>query len=156
MTIKRQDLVDAVDTRLKTILTTAGYRTNIGANVFQWREFAAISPSELPCIVFADRSETPELVNAGRNSTQKRTLTIEYEIIYTGTESKTIMTNLRKGQADIEDAIRTDVKFGNLALWTKPAGTQLGLTDQNTEDMTGILTGSFEIVYQTGFWNSEA
>ena len=49
----RQQVVDAVDTRLRTILTTGGYETNIGAAV-KWWEPADIDPDVLPVICCRD------------------------------------------------------------------------------------------------------
>src|SRR3990170_6560821 len=59
---KRQQIVSALDTRLKTILTTGGYETNLGNNVKWWRqEPFADTESGISC---EDSEAAPEWLGA--------------------------------------------------------------------------------------------
>ena len=51
----RQTLIDNIKTQLQTITTGNGYETNLGSNVFEWRE-TPLQQSELPGIVIRDPS----------------------------------------------------------------------------------------------------
>ena len=159
MSIIRQDIFDAVQSRFQGIQIVSGYRTDYGLNVYKWRETSQVTPDEMPCILIADTSEEPELFGAGRACSEKRSLTVEYFLMTDGTDTNSITTSLRKAQADIEDAIRADTSWGNLARWTVPKGNQLGfppIKEQGLSDLVGVISSSFEIEYRTAYFNPES
>jgi hypothetical protein len=103
----RQRLVDAIDTRFKTILTTNGYKTNIGAHVFWWKE-SPMQIQDLPGMNCRDKSPAKEL-GCG---VEDNILPIEIEATVSGSMTP---TDLRKILADIETAIGVDETWGGLA-----------------------------------------
>jgi len=155
MAILRQSIFDEVESRFKTITIANGYRTDLGNHVLKWREVSTITVPELPAVSIGDTQEEPEIANVTRTAAHKRTLTITYSLLNTGTDTESIITYIRKMQADIEDAIREDDKWNGNALWTRPKGNQMGFDDKPTSSLVGILTGSFEIIYLTELFNSE-
>ena len=113
MAIKRQQIVDAVATRLGTILTTAGYHTNLGSNVFEWKG-TKFEAREMPGIDVRDtvdeidhRSiDTPTNVDTHR-------LTVMLSLAVDGSTST---DSVREMIADVYKAIGTDPTFGALAI----------------------------------------
>lgn len=143
----RQKLVEAVDARLKTILTTGGYETNIGANVFWWR--ARLDPNSLPAIACRDRQHQ-EVATAGA---WRRTLMIDMEIYLAPASAPD--TVMRQALADIETAIGSDVTFGGLAEDTQYIeGEHMSLDDhENVIVASGFFVA---IEYTTEPWNPRA
>jgi hypothetical protein len=153
--VLRQSIFDAVLARFQTITTGNGYKTNIGNKVFKWREFATITVPEMPCVVIGDTKEDSILVTITRNSAQRRTLTITFSLLATGASPEAIAIELRKALSDIDQAIRSDVKWSNTALMTKPGPNELAFSESPMSDLVGALTGTFDIDYQTEYFNSE-
>ena len=52
---RRNQVVTAVVDRLKTVLVTDGYQTNLGNNVFRWRT-TPLGPNEVPGCIVRDTS----------------------------------------------------------------------------------------------------
>jgi len=104
----RQQIITAIDTRLKTILTSNGYETNAGQNVFAWRD-SALALEELEAILYKDRTEarTPGV------GIYEITLPLEIQIIATSP------AQVRKILADLEVAVMSDETWGGLALNTE-------------------------------------
>ena len=97
----RQLVVTALDTLLKTIKTTAGYQTNLGSNVFWWRD-TPLQASELPGVVCRDMNDT--IVRAiGQH---EHSLTIEVIVSVNSSDSGATM---RLAISDIIKALGTNV-----------------------------------------------
>ena len=108
---KRQRIVDVLDTRLKTILTSKGYKTNLGNNVFRWRDMDAnpFDPdTELPGINYADSDHDPIQTSHGPESVEHG-LMIEM-VLMANTEDE-----IRLARADISVAMGADIRFSDLA-----------------------------------------
>ena len=97
----RQLVVAALDTLLKTIKTTAGYQTNLGNNVFWWRD-APLQARELPGIVCRDIAETTVRA-VGQH---EHVLTVQAVI---SLESSDDGATIRKAITDITKALGTQV-----------------------------------------------
>jgi hypothetical protein len=156
MTIKRQDIMDAVKTRAQGILTTSGYHTNLGSNVLTGRPRqimadgsmgpSMVDPSECPCIVLRD--PTDEL----RASTLKRhahRLTAEAEIRCE--EGSTTDTEMRQMIADFYKAVGVDPKWGGLAVSTEPGSDESVLLQG--EKIIGAALIRFFINFETDPWS---
>jgi hypothetical protein len=113
----RQKIINAIDARLKTILVTGAYKTNLGSNVFAWRA-TPFEESELPALNYRDTTES-RIPGAG---VYDLTLTVFIEVF------STTMTELRQCLADIEKAIFVDETWGDLALNSEigPEEIQIG------------------------------
>jgi len=107
----RQQIITNIDTRLKTILTTGGYATNLGSHVFWWKE-PPFQATDLPAINCKDRVEeiNDELKTFEADG---YALAIGLELFFEGSSS---IAELRKGIADIVKAVRTDETWTNLAI----------------------------------------
>src|SRR6266478_147352 len=103
MSIRRQDIIDAIKSRLQTISTTNGYHTNLGANVFVYRD-APIEPYELPALVVKDYkcTKVDELTDVNL-SFENWNVFIEVEFVFA--TSGNSITDVRKGIADVYKAI---------------------------------------------------
>ena len=94
----RQQIVDAVDTQLKTIAVASGYQTNVGSNVHEWR-IIAFDPSTLPAIIWRDLDE-PNDRDTRYSERNKRSLHMQVEILATAPR------DYRKIIADVERAVK--------------------------------------------------
>lgn len=110
MSSKRQQIVDAVETRLKTIKTANGYTTNLGDKVFTWKPSPISSDNDLPCITIRD---TANQRDSGTTAMWRWRLTLEIEIACSS--GTTTDDTLRKMLEDVYKAIGTDPLFGGLA-----------------------------------------
>lgn len=129
MAITRQSIVSAIETRMKAILTTGGYHTNLGSHVFvnRPRLIAAdgsigsvmVEASELPCVVVSDPQDeiSPETF-----STDKHRLTVELEIRAEGGADCAV--DMRQMIADVYKAIGSDTTWGALAVNTLPGSDE--------------------------------
>lgn len=101
----RQQIIDAIDTRFKAILTAGGYKTNLGNHVFAWRD-TPLEATDLPGLIYKDTTEQRE-PGAG---IYDLILSIEIELFSTSA------AGIRNCLADLEKAIFTDESWGELAL----------------------------------------
>ncbi len=143
---KRQDIIDALDTRLRTILTAGGYETDLGSNVFEWRA-TALQESELPGLIYRDISCEP--VENTASLYQEFFLNIEVEIITVS--GSTTASQIRKMIADVYKAIGTDDKWGGLALGTFSDGDEMNI--EQAEKIIGGATVSFHVHFATVEWD---
>ena len=113
----RQQIIDAIETQLGTILTTNGYETNLGSNIFVWKPepFAA---TEVPGADIQDQEETTDLAA----QLHEHLLTIAVKVVGSGA---TIENDTRKYIADVIKAVGVDVTWGALAQDTAPTGIDL-------------------------------
>lgn len=127
---KRQQIVNAIDTRLKTILIANGYETNLGQKVYEWRA-APVNENEMPCIIYRDENETID-ITIGKHV---HTLSISVDIIAAKAQNAAAM---RKYIADIVKCIGADLTWGSLAEDTSPAGSD----DIQIHHQENIISGA--------------
>jgi len=128
---KRQSIIDALEARLQTILTSNGYETNVGSNVYE-RHPKPVPIANIPCVIYADVEEEISLVTQETN----RFISVELEIFTAGT---TALNTIRKILADIEKAIGTDKgTFGGLAVTTWILENTLAM-DQESKIISGAV-----------------
>lgn len=140
---KRQQLISALDTRLKTVLASGGYETDLGQNV-QWyrQEPFAETESGISC---EDTESAPEWIGAG---VQLRRLSVEIRIAM---PAGVAMADLRKGIADVVKAVGTDLTFGGLA-----EDCILGEVPSEVEEASARAGGAIVnlvVEYTTEPWN---
>lgn len=136
----RQQIVDAILTRMQTILIVNGYETDLGNNVFEWRT-TDLQESELPGLIVRDVSEDV----AVRGGNHVCTLNIEVEAKASGTTSATVIRDII---ADITKAIGTDINFSNLVQETEPVENESLGFEQKDKKFSGA-TMRFNCVYVT-------
>ncbi len=105
---KRQDIIDAIETRMKTILTSGGYATNVGQRVSVWptTPMAETALSEL-----AIYDHDAEVMETGIIGQSRHELLVDIEVIIPGSDSR---TDVRKALADINKALWSGLSLGGL------------------------------------------
>ena len=156
MTILRQDIVDAVKSRMQGILTTGGYYTNVGSHVITGRprligpDGAVGSPiveaSELPCVLIRDPIDT--IKNSTLRGKQEHNLDMELEIRCEGGADTD--EDLRKAIADVYAAIGTDPKWSGLATNTMPTSDESAVLQG--DKVIGAALIRINIAFITGPW----
>ncbi len=140
---KRQQIIDAIKTRLQTIKIANGYSTNIGNNVFEWKH-SPVSAEKASGLVFRDVSNTIEIGVLGRFRWK---LGIEIEIITAG---GTASADIRKMIADVYKAINADIFWNGLALNTEQPEDEMQII-QEEKTIAGVLI-RFSILYDVPAW----
>lgn len=143
MKTKRQQVVEALDTLLKTILTTNGYETDLGNNVFEWRA-TPLAEDETPGIIWRDTADTIDLT-IGEN---QHNLNFEILLFAQGT---TAPSTIRKMIADVVKAIGSDLTLGGLVEDIKQNSENIG-TDQ-AERFNAVAMLTFTVIYTTEPFN---
>lgn len=138
---KWQQVVTAVLTRLRTIKTTAGYETNAGTYVFEWRA-NPLGEGELPGIIVRD-TFPEEVITVGAH---EHKLLVEC-FVFTG--GATATTQARQVIADIVKAFGTDRTFNGLVEDTQPAPGG-GMGNDQANKMLAIAVKPFYVIYTTG------
>jgi hypothetical protein len=140
----RQDIIDAIDTRMKAILITGGYETNIGQNVFDWRA-EPLEEDDLPALIYRDLSVETEVVSFA---------TFVHKMVFSimvACASSTPMTTIRKIIADIDKAVGVDHTWGGLALMTERISDESGV-EINERKYAGCQI-VFNVIFRTLAWN---
>ena len=144
---KRQQIMTAIDTRLKAIKIVNNYETNAGNNVYEFWDIA-LEDDELPAIIWRDGAEDSELLVS---TTQDRTLTIELVLQALGVTAPAI---LRKLIADVEKAIAVDYTWGGLAIFTSVMNIVDTFDVEYKDRRVGACRTRFTVLYRTGYLNS--
>lgn len=150
MSDRRQTLFDSVITRLKTIVSAAAaYETNIGSQVFAWRDTTTNPFTEVELATGALNVRDPRhVVEQGGPAVigkHHHTLSINVEgAVALGTEA----AQVRKMMADITKAIGVDRHWSGIAYDTAPGEDQI-LVAQNGTAITGF-SYNFSIEFRTG------
>lgn len=145
---KRQQIVDAIKTRLQGILTVNGYNSNLGSNVFEWRT-QTISASSLPALAFRDISANR--VEDGPIGIFRWSLNMELEIV--AESGSSTPAEIRKMIADAYKVIGVDPKWGDLAQFTaQPESDEMQF--EQSEKIIGGASIKFSIVYDTPKWEN--
>src|SRR4030067_3027726 len=137
----RQQIMNAVKTRLQAITTVNGCNYNLGSNVFEWRN-TPVSDSELPALIYRDISCDTEYFE-----THRHRLHIEVELAMKDIAASTI----RKMIADVIKAIGVDVQWSNLAINTHPEGDEI-IIKQSEKIIEGASV-KFAIEFRTKEWD---
>ncbi len=145
---KRQKIINAVDARLKTILVTGGFETDLGKNVFAWRS-EPLQASELPGLIYRDVSQEVSDDEAAIGQHEYE-LTVEVEII--AQSGATTGSQLRKMIADVIKAIGVDITWGALAQRSNPVSDSINF-EQAEKVIAGALV-TFTIIYRTNQWDA--
>ena len=144
MSNKQQSIVDAIETRLKTITKAAGYSTDL-KNVFVNRDDnVPVRRDDTPCITFKDPSATTLKLEYPKRD---HSLTV---FIVGWLSSNSAASQARDLANDIHKAFGTDDTFGGLALYSVPG-------DRNLEkDTDGDVSAAIKIImtvnYRTNLW----
>lgn len=146
----RQTIITALDTRLKAILISSGYITNLGQHIFEWRS-VDLQETDLPAIIYRDISsgEALPVTIMGANSLREYPLEVLIEIH--GADGSTTPAQMRSMIADVIKAIGTDPTFGGLAVMTEYLGDETSV--EQADKTMGSTTVRIRIIYRTKIWN---
>lgn len=139
---KRQDIIDALDTLLKTIKTTAGYETNIGSYVKEYDETDATQTDTLK-LTHRDIGQTSEEADF---EGYLHNLNVILEIQVIGT-----ISTMRKVIADVTKAIGTSRTLGGLALDFLPPRDQIKAEHEDKFIVEALM--QLTIQYETAAFN---
>lgn len=145
---KRQLICNAFDARLKTILTTNGYNTDLGLNVFEWRD-TPFELNELPAINWRDLLEDDSNATAGTIGYHNHGVTFELKVVTA--KGSTTAKEVRAILADLIAAVAVDQTWDKLALRTDPVKNEMEV--EEAERIVGGMTVTLNIIYQTKKWN---
>jgi hypothetical protein len=139
---KRQQIIEAIDTRLKTILTTGGYHSNIGQHVFEWKT-SPFSDEQEPGVTYRDVSNNREAEGAVNKFRWR--LTVEIEVV-----SQTTAETMRLMIADVLKAVGVDHTWGALAQRSGQPDTEM-IVEQTDKIVTGAKI-TLPITYDAPLW----
>lgn len=140
----RQQIISALDARLKAILVAGGYQTNIGANVFDWKA-DSLEDADLPALIYKDIS-VETTIDSIASFAHRMTVQVIVAV-----QSATPMAEIRKAIADIDKAIGVDHTFGNLALLTERIGDESGVEIEERRFAGCQII--YAITFRTSCWN---
>lgn len=105
---KRQQIIDALETRMKTILTTGGYQTNVGQRVSVWPTVPMAEASASELSIFDHDAEVMETGIIGQS---RHELLVDIMVEIPGSDSR---ADVRKALADINKALWSGLTLGGL------------------------------------------
>lgn len=143
--MSRQTIVDAIETRLKTILTTGGYATNAGQHVYVWRT-TPLADAEYPALCIYDTTCAIN-TDGGIIGQHEHTLDISVEAIAAGSTTRSVVRSM---MADVFKAIGTDDRFGGLVDMTIMQSHEINL--EQGERVIGAGVVRFSVTYRTPQW----
>lgn len=114
---KRQQIMNAIKTRLQSISVANGYETDLGNCIYEWK-LSVYQSTELPGADLRDTTET--VVNT--IELHQHDMTVDVKILGNTTS---LAADIRKRLADVVKAVKTDLTWGGLAENTVIIGEDL-------------------------------
>lgn len=159
MAIKRQQIMDAIATRMAGILTTAtphAYYFDLGLNVIESRPQlilpdgsigrVPVEPSECPCVMIRDPLDTITVIDLDGN--EEHELDLEFEVRNEG--GAITDSDLRKMEQDIRTAVGLDPTWGGLTRGTTLRSSEKILLQAN-KIIGGLLVRATATFYTAAF-----
>ncbi len=135
----RQQIIDALKTRLEDVTTINVNETEVGSNIFEWRT-TDWQESELEGINIRDTNESVEV----RGGNHACSLDIELEAkVAAGTSP----AKSRAVIADVTKAIGSDPRFGGLVQHTTPVENEMDIEQKDKKFSTILM--KFNLKYVT-------
>jgi len=140
----RQQIVDAIETRLKTIRVANGYQTEAGQHVFPWR-LVPIPDSDMPalCIYDTDCNMSPD----GAIGYFTHELQVDIDAIVSGSASRTTVRSIME---DVFRAVGVDRTWGGLAEHTEIQSHGINL--EQAERVLGAGQVRMTVRYRASLW----
>ena len=155
MASKRQSIITAIETRLKTIVaaqtvtmyggTSHTYATTLTGHVFTWKT-APFQYSEVPGVNIKDERDSISRFSIGLDD---HNMVVSIEAFAAND------TALRSLIADIIACIGSDVTWGGLAEDTKPIGDETFAVEQKGKTIAGCKM-YVTVEFATGLWNPDS
>lgn len=140
----RQQIIDKIDARFKSIKATSGYKTNIGAHVFDWLD-RDLEGRDLPSLTYKDPQNDK---SSATTKIWNNELTIEIDLHSASGATSTY--SVREMAEDVYKAIGTDETWSGLAKKTNPVSdiTEVEQLDRRVARATIVI----RITYETTKW----
>ena len=138
----RQQIIDYLDTKLKTILVSNGYNSDLGNNVYRWQ------PNPLPhdtTIALVYKDMEAEVFDAAHNKSDHH-LNLTAEIIARAGAASD--DEIRKMLNDVIKALGVDFTCSGLAITVKINSHSINDIEPS-EKVTGLGTVKFAVLYRT-------
>ena len=142
----RQQIINKIDERLKTIQIINGYETDAGKNVFHYKE-NPFEQANLPCIEYRDISDSPEYLSFGLFL---HVIMLEIRAYANGVN---VDKTIRKIRADIEKAIGTDLTWDGLAEDTRQINISQDIDLEHKEKKNAGILFPIAIEYVSEGWS---
>lgn len=142
MSSVRQQIVDAVDARLKTIKIQNGYDSDLGNSVFRWPT-NFIAHDKTTALIYRDLDA--EVFDAAHNKSDHRLNFVAEIMARLGTITD---SEIRKMLNDVSRALGVDHTLGGLAITLKITAHSINDMEQ-TEKIIGAGTINFTVHYRT-------
>ena len=143
MSSVRGSIVAAVEARVVTIRTAAGYRTNLGLALRTWQA-APPDWTQLPVVQITDPESSAAAPAYGQVA---HTISLGVEIMLPG---GTAPSALRDYAADVLQAVGTDTTWGGLATTTRLTG--VALDPGELQQVSAGVSVGLEVVYEAAAW----
>jgi len=142
MSTKAKQIRAKIITRFQGISVIAGYKTNAGKRVFDWRE-EEVSKEEMPAICFRDLEEAK---SPGAGGIYENIARIEVEVLSTGVDQVAVDLELDNLYSDILKAIAIDDMWDGLADTTEidAMSKTIALKDQYYGAIKMVLVVEYE------------
>jgi len=147
VSIKWQNIVDALETRLKTISTDIGYHNDVDNIVYTWRS-APFQTAEMPGINIRDLNDDVVEEYLGNPNLTYHRLTIEIDLACTTSAIARSMI------ADTCKAINTDRTLSGYCIDIEYDGAEILTNEQNENVITGARV-TVGVIYQTEKFEEE-
>ena len=145
--IKRQNIVDALEARLKIISGMQVYHNDLGSRVYTWRS-APFQTAEMPGINIRDLNDDVVEEYLGNPNLTYHRLTIEIDLACTTSAIARSMI------ADTCKAINTDRTLSGYCIDIEYDGAEILTNEQNENVITGARV-TVGVIYQTEKFEEE-
>lgn len=141
----RQTIITALLAQLSTIRVSAGYNTDLGANIEEWKGYPT-GTDDMPCLIVRDVEDKVESGYAVHD----HELEIEIVIVNSGA---TIPAVMRTMIADVYDCLGANLTLGSLAYTIEYNGDTMELLHEEQRIMQSTITIS--VKYKTASFDSD-
>lgn len=140
--------MEAIQARLETIRVSAGYLTDVGINVFHWRDPQGepFQPLEKPCCFIRDASSE---ITPLDNTVHEHAVAVEIGALVDRSDAAAVMRDI---EADLFQAIGVDKTFGGLCYYCQTSGTQSDV--KTTGEKNAVVRIMLELRYRTPAWDA--
>lgn len=140
----RELIIQAIVDRFETILTAAGYYTDLGEHVVEWKT-TKWQTQDLPGVAVKDLSDIPlSEQTRGSHNYLIRQLTVLIELATSGTTS---VQAIRQMIADIYRAISQDETWVGLAIQTIDMGNEVAVEQEEFKVVGANI--QVQVIYRT-------
>lgn len=144
MATKRQQIIDIYDAKFKAITIANGYSSDLGNNVFEFRE-APIADEELPALSYGDTSD-----DIGDEEVGNHNLDIDVEISAAGSSSPAAMREMIQDALKAFKTTKDDSVLKALIVGAAYLGSDMFIEHEKKKYMKARI--KFGILYQTDDW----